>query len=192
MRRRGPPPPPRPGSVVPTEVWLDSGPDDSAERLAGALARPPYDRLAVDSQARVEHRLRDDPLARGALIVLAGAAVSAALLALAGLVLLVSADTRDERRELHDLEVEGMPPAALRRHLRLRAGVVAALGTGAGLVVAVALSLLVVDLVAVTANAAPPDPPLRLDVPWASTAAAVAGVAALAGLLVGAASRRDV
>jgi hypothetical protein len=99
-----------PGTAVPNELWL-AGPED----LGAKLERPPFAPLSVSSRAEIEHRLRADPLARGSLAALAGAAIVAFLLALVGLAVLLAGDARDERRELFDLETQGAGPGTLRR-----------------------------------------------------------------------------
>jgi ABC-type antimicrobial peptide transport system permease subunit len=144
----------------------------------------------VESRAAVERRLQEDPLSRGSLLTVAAAAVGAGLLALVGLLLLVAADARDERRELRDLEAEGMAPRALRRHVRLRAGLVAALGLAGGLVLAAVLAPLVVDLVSVAATARTPEPPLVVRIGWPLLVGGLAAASALASVLVLAATRR--
>ena len=95
-------------------------------------------------------------------------------------------DLRDERGELLDLEIQGATPAALRRHLRLRAGLVSAAGLGGGIVLGAVLSVLVVDLVALTANAARPQPPLRLYVDWQVLAVGAAAYLAVTVFVIGA------
>src|SRR5207249_9418997 len=71
---------------------------------------------------------------------------------------ILAGDARDDRRELFDLETQGAGPTMLRRHLRLRAFLVAALGLLGGLAAAVLLAVLAVDLVTLTAGAALPEP----------------------------------
>jgi ABC-type antimicrobial peptide transport system permease subunit len=135
--------------------------------------------LAVSSRRALAANLAGDPLSRGALIVLAGAALGSILLALLGLLLLLAADVRDERGELLDLEAQGAGPQLLRRHLRLRGGLVAALGLVGGLGAAAAL-----------ANAAVGGPPLLLHLDARLLLLACAGYAAAALVLVWAATRR--
>ena len=110
-------------------------------------------------------------------------------LALAGIVLTVLGDLRDERGELFDLEAEGACPsvAPADRALARADGDVAGLLVGAltGLV----LGAVVVDLVALTARATLAEPPLLLDVDWSIVALAVVAYVVLAGLLIGAATR---
>jgi hypothetical protein len=152
--------------------------------VGAALARAPFDVLDVGSQTEIRERLEGDPLARGSLATLSGAALAAALLAVLGLALLLAGDARDEGRELFDLEAQGAGPKTLRRHLRLRAGLVAALGLVGGLAAAALLSVLAVDLVTLTATAAAPEPPLRISVSWALVGAACAAYGLTAGALL--------
>jgi hypothetical protein len=161
-----------PGLGTTDELWVNR-------------ARPSTPELTVASHADTLARLQADPLARGALLTLAGTAAVSLLLALLGLVLSVVGDVRDERGELFDLEAQGASPATIRRHLRLRAALVAAFGVAGGIVLGAILSALVISLVSVTASAAEPEPPLRLslDLPLLAVAAVV--YVLLAALLVG-------
>jgi hypothetical protein len=177
-----------PGSAVVNEIWVGAPSAATTARVEGALRRPPFDVLEVRSRRAVDERLESDPLSRGALATLAGAAAVALLLALAGLTLAVFSDTRDERGELFDLEAQGAGPKTLRRHLRLRALLLAGFGLLGGIAAGAVLSALVVDLVALTANATTPEPPLLLTVDWLRIALAVAGYAVLAAALVWAAT----
>jgi hypothetical protein len=177
-----------PGSAIVNEIWLGAPSGAAAAPVGAALERPPFDVLEVRSRSAVEDRLESDPLSRGALATLAGAAAAALLLALAGLLLAIVSDARDERGELFDLEAQGADPKTLRRHLRLRALLLAAFGLLGGLAAGAVLSALVVDLVALTASATEPEPPLLLTVDWTRVALALAGYAVLAAALVWAAT----
>jgi len=178
----------RPGSAVPNEFWIESGPKATAARVEEALRRPPFDLLERDSRREREALLRDEPIARGSLVMLVAAAIVALVLALLGLVLGVRIDLRDERAELFDLEAQGADPAALRRQIRLRSLVVSSFGLTGGIIGGALLGLLVVRLVSLTASATAPEPPL---VPAASlpvVGLALASLAVLAVALVAAAS----
>lgn len=83
----------------------------------------------------------------------------------------------------------GATPATLQRHLRLRALLVAAVGLLGGVATGAILSRLVLSLVAVTAAAAKPEPPLVLTPDWPLLAAAVALDALVAAAAVAAATR---
>lgn len=170
-----------PGSGTVDEIWLRS---DRPAVLERTLRRPPFDVLALRSRRALEHDLRAEPLARGSLLVLLATAAAALALALVGLVLGLVADMRDESGELFDLEAQGAGPPLLRRHLRLRSLAVAAFGLVGGVATGAVLSVLVVDLVAVTANAGSPQPPLRLAVGWPVVLLALAAYAALSAGLV--------
>jgi hypothetical protein len=165
-----------PGTAVPNEVWLSG-------RSLEATA-PPFDRLDVESRRELEAAFRTEPLARGALLVLAGTALVALALALLGLALAVLADLRDTSGELYDLEAEGLAPRALRRHVRLRALVLGTTGALGGLALAAVLATLVTDVVALTAGGRAPVPELVLAVDWPVLVLGGAAVAVAAALLV--------
>jgi hypothetical protein len=179
----------QPGAGFPTELWLDVAPARLAA-VEARLRRPPFTVLSVSSQAGLEHRLRTDPVARAALLMLEAAAVTALALALLGVLLGVVSERRDEAAELFDLEAQGVPPSRLRRQLRLRALVVAAAGVAGGLLTGLLLSLLVVRFVELTANATTPTPPLVLSLDWLVLVLSALAAAALAALLVGFATGR--
>ena len=156
-----------PGLGAPTELWVN-GP------------QPSPGPLDLVSQAALSRHVRADPLARGALIALSGAALVALALALLGLMLVVASDLRDETGELFDLETQGADPATLRRHLRLRAVFVTAFGLVGGVLTGVVLGALVLNLVKLTAGALPAQPPLVLSIDWALLVLAVLVFALLA------------
>jgi hypothetical protein len=164
---------PSPGLGTPDELWV------------GGTTPPVAPELTVTSRADTLARLRSDPLARGALLTLAGTAVVALALALLGLVLAVVGDVRDDRGELFDLEAQGASPATIRTHLRLRAVLVAAFGVLGGAALGAILSALVISLVSVTAGAAEPEPPLRLALDWPLLLVAAAAYVVAGVLLVG-------
>jgi ABC-type antimicrobial peptide transport system permease subunit len=151
-----------PGSALADEAWVSGGPGVAA-RLAQAGPVP----VRVTSRRAREAELRSDPLARGALLVLASAAAAALALSLIGLALTIAVDLRDEAGELFDLETQGLGPAGLRRHLRLRALAVMLAGVAGGLAIGVALTMAVVKAIAVSANSTDPMPPLVLEPGWA-------------------------
>ena len=169
-----------PGTAVTNEVWLGAAPPRSA----------PFDVLAVRTRAALQGRLASDPLARGSLLALVVSAAAALALALAGLLLVIVSDLRDERGELFDLEAQGATPDMLRLHLRLRSLVVVALGLVGGVLTGVVLSSLVVSLVKVTAGGAAPMPPLVLSVDWRIVLGGLAAYVLAAGALVELTSRR--
>jgi hypothetical protein len=154
-----------PGTGTPLELWL-STPYRSLDTVAAALGRPPFDSLTVSSQRDLRDMLASDPLARGISLSLAAAALAALALALAGFWVALLSELRDERGELFDLEAQGVSPGTLRRQFRLRAAGLLAAGVVGGCVLGLFLSRLVVSVVRVSGTTAPPDPPLRLDIPW--------------------------
>jgi hypothetical protein len=165
-----------PGLGTTDELWLNTD------------ARPSVPQLTVESRVNTLAQLQADPLARGALLTLAGTAAVALLLALVGLLLAVVGDIRDDRGELFDLEAQGASPATIRAHLRLRALLVAIFGIVGGIGLGAILSALVISLVSVTAGSAKPEPPLLLSLDLPLLAAAAAAYVLLAALLVTAAT----
>ena len=160
-----------PGVATPSEIWTDR--------------KPPVLPLQVASQSAQKRLLEDDPIARGAIALLLVVAVVALLLAVAGLLLTVLGDRSGERASLRDLEVQGATPAEQRRHLRLRAAVVGALGVGGGIAAGAVVGTLVVAVVTVTAGAQQALPPLALAFDWPLVTVALGAlvVAAAAGTL---------
>ncbi len=184
-----------PGTGRPGEVWLGGLADDGAA-AARRLAHPPFNGLDVHSRAAVAARLGADPLARGITLTLWAAAAVALLMAVAGLALAVAGNLRDERGDLHDLEVQGVAPTTLRAQLRLRAAALTLAGIIGGVAVGLLLAETTVALVALAAGATSPEPPLVLDPGWGDLALAlgafvVVAAAAVAAVTAGAFRERS-
>jgi hypothetical protein len=177
-----------PGSARIAELWLEARMRDDA--LEALVHRPPFDLLEVVSRREYQAGLESDPIARASLLMLVAGAFVALVLGVAGLVLGVVAELRDERRELLDLEALGAAPASLRRQLRIRALVLGVFGVVGGVVAGSALAALVVRVVSLTAGATAPEPPLVLAVGWPVVLAALALAAPGAAALVFAATAR--
>lgn len=177
-----------PGSGFATEVWLAAETVARAGELERRLGRPPFDVLRVDSRSRLERRLAEEPIARASLALLAASALTALVLALASLVLGVRAELRDARGELLELEAQGATPGELRRQLRVRALAVAGAGLLGGIAAGLVLGRVVVALVALTAAAELPEPPLLLTVDARVLATGLAAASVLAAVLVAAAA----
>jgi len=178
-----------PGGGATNEIWLEA-PKNSESRLESALRRPPFVALATAFRRDVLEELRSEPLARGTLITLAGAALTALVLALVGLLLGVVSDLRDERGDLFDLEAQGAAPGTLRVHLQLRSMLVAVFGILGGLATGAVLAALIVALVTLTASAGSAEPPLMLGFNWPVVLLGLFLYGAAAAILVGVATRR--
>jgi len=174
-----------PGGGFATEAWVNARHEADEPRVRALLRQAPFDALQLDSRVERERALRDDPLSRGSLSMLALGAVAALLLALLAVALGTVADVRDDRAELLDLESQGASPTLLRTLVRARQAVVAVVGAAGGIASGAVLAALVVDVVAVSASGEPPVPPLQLLVAPAELAAgAVAVLAAGTGLVL--------
>ena len=157
--------------------------------MAAALRRPPFSALQVRSQDAIEARLAASRWRAACSTCWRMSALLALVLGVAGLVLVCAADLGDERDHLVDLEAMGVGPAALRRHLVLRAAVLVAVGIAGGLVLGAVLERLVIDLVSLGAGAGTASPPLRGVQDWALVAAGLAAFAVVGLALVWAFAR---
>jgi ABC-type antimicrobial peptide transport system permease subunit len=141
--------------------------------------------LDTESREAFLEGLRSEPLARGTLLVLVAGMAVALALGIVGVLLLAVSDARGQSRELFDLETQGAAPPILRRHVRLRVALVALPGVLGGLLAGLALSAIVVDFVALTANEAAPKPPLLLRLDWPAVVLTVGGfLAAIVALAI--------
>lgn len=156
-----------PGAAATNEFWIDARAPGTAHELERALTQTPFDDLDARLQHRVEEAAREDPLASGTLLALVGTTIAALGLALAGVLLVLAADARDEWGELFDLLAQGAPPSSLRSHLRLRILLVAAFGLAGALLGGALLSALAISFVRLSAGAGTPEPPIAfvLDAP---------------------------
>ncbi len=175
-----------PGAAVADEAWLE-GPDGQAGNLEDAAGATP---VVVTSRRAVEAELRDDPLARGTVWVLAAGSLLALVLALLAILLVVSVELRDESGDYLDLESQGMAPSSLRRQLALRVSSLAAFGVLCGLVTGAVLTAVVTKLVAVGAGRAEPVPPLRPYVAWPEVTLGLVAFALLLVLVLRVSTRR--
>jgi hypothetical protein len=163
-----------PGVAVADEVWLE-GPSGEEQQLRRAAPMP----VSVVSRTAVEQRLRADPVSRASSISLGAGVLVALALALAGVLLAVAIDLRDEAAELFDLEALGFAPSALARHVWLRALGFVVLGLVGGLITGALIALVVTNVVALTANATNAEPPLRLAADWVVLLAGLVAFAAV-------------
>ena len=181
----------RPGAGRVNEVWLRLREPGRAADVDRALAAKPFNVFAIESRSALEADARRDPIAHGTLFALAVAALVALGLALAGILLTVLGDLRDERGELFDLEAQGASPSLLRRIVRMRALTVAGAGLVAGAITGVALAAVVTDLVGLTSRATAAEPPLVLDLDVFVVLGAAALYVLAAAVLVLVATRRS-
>jgi hypothetical protein len=175
-----------PGAAVADEAWVAgrAGLGAALERAADGTP------VAVTSRRAVEAELRDDPLARGTVAVLAAGGLVALLLAVIAVLLVVSVELRDESGDLLDLESQGLAPADLRRQVILRLASLAGFGVVCGVVTGAVLTAVISELVAVGAGRSIPVPPLRLHVAWPELLLALLAFAVVLGVTLVAATRR--
>jgi hypothetical protein len=163
-----------PGAGRPDEAWIRVADPGRLAATRAALQGPPFRQTVVRSRADLELAGVADPFSRSVLAAIAAAGTVGLLLAAIGLALGVLTDVRDETGDLHDLEAQGVGPRSLGRQVRVRALLLAAAGTAAGVTMGILLSAVETAAVGTGADATSPGLPLVLDVPWGSLAAAAA------------------
>jgi hypothetical protein len=173
-----------PGSGVPTEAWINAMSAEAELRTRERLRHAPFDVLRLDSRVERERALRDEPIARGALAMLAIAAAAALALALLAVALAAIAELRDEQAELVDLESQGALPSLLRRIVAFRQLTTGVLGLTVGVLTGILLATLAVSLVTVSASGEPPVPPLELALDVRAVAVALGVAVTLAAVSV--------
>lgn len=177
-----------PGTGQAGEVWLDLRPGAAIDSSA-----PPFDKLVVSSRADIESAARADPVARAASGVLLLVAIAVLLVAAGALVLLIAGERREDAARAYAWEADGVPPSTVRWALWWRAVAVAGPAVPWGIAVGLGLAALTARLVAVTALATTPHPPLIAVTGWAMALALLGGALVLSlgisGVVAGAALR---
>jgi hypothetical protein len=179
-----------PGQGRPDELWISSR---SLGGLRAALARGQLAELTTSFRSDIQRRLAHAPIGRALLGTLAAAAGVAGLLAILGLLVTLVGTLRNPRIE-SDLAGQGAGPRWLRAELRLRLGVAAVTGVGAGTLVALLLTPLALSGAQAASTLEAPQPPLVTVTPGAALAAWALGAAAalvLAGWLATRALARE-
>jgi hypothetical protein len=161
-----------PGTAPASEAWFF----DPQE----ALRLPEYAQVTRLEEERA--RRFDDPLAAGARRLLTWTGVAAALLALLGLALSIRVALGVERQVLAEYEALGVGPRALGRSIQLRLVFLCLLGLVAAVAGGALAARAIASLVAVTATAGAPLPPIRAVVDWQQGGFLVVAVATAAVL----------
>ncbi len=162
-----------PGAGRPSEMWIDAPSPERAEEVEAALSRAPFRFADVTVRADLIAARSGDPLSQSIVWALVTAALAGLCLSIGGLILGAVTDLRDERGELADLEVQGVPPSALRWHAVARTGWSAVGGVVGGLVVGSLLTVVATGALAIDAEGAMPIPPLTVVLPIGTMLAVV-------------------
>ncbi|GGL90921.1 hypothetical protein [Nakamurella endophytica] len=167
-----------PGTAAVTQVWLGV-PDGALPAVRQLLAAPPASTATVVYRADVRTAVATDPVAArsGTLLTLAG--IVALLLALVAIALAVRIEDGDGAADGLSLELDGLPPARVRRTLLLRACLVLAVGIPFGAAVGLLLTGVAVRLIGLGSAGVDVQPPVQ--VALGGVWAAVLVVVAVAG-----------
>ena len=166
-----------PGLGTANETWIAVDRSDTTTMVSALRSGPRAD-VVVANRTSVEARLRSDPLSRFTLALFGVAAIVAALLAIAAVFLATASDAAEQAPLHRALAAEGVAPGALSRMVRTTAIAIVAAATVIGVIGSLLLLRLVTRVIAVTANATVPNPPLLADIATADLVVAVAALLA--------------
>jgi hypothetical protein len=175
----------RPGAATPDEVWIRTERPEQAAEVSEALTQQPFRLATLMSREVLEADLVADPFAEGVVWALAIGALAGLALAVIGMILAAAVHLRDERGELAELEAQGLLPESIagmsvaRTALLMVSGVVLGIAVGAG------LTQVAASVLAITADAAIPVPPLVAVQAWPVALAVAVMVVGLVGTGVG-------
>ena len=183
-----------PGTGPVAQVWVsapgESGPAVRAELAATASA------ATLTYRGDLAQAFAQDPVTTGFVALLAAAGAVALLLGLVAVVGGVRGERELAAADLFALEVDGVTPAALRRLLLARAGLVLAVALPVGLLAGVGLAAAAVRLLGTGPDGRPLTPPLHLVLlaapPAAVLVAAVVGTSLAAAATASASLREPV
>lgn len=174
-----------PGAGRPSEMWISAPTPERLAEVRDDLARLPFRFAELTARGDVVAARSGDPLSQAIVWALVAAAIAGLGLSVSGLALGAVTDLRDERGELADLEVQGVPPSALRWHALARTAWLAIAGALGGCAVGLLLAIVVTGAFAIDADVALPIPPLIVVLPLGPIGAIVGGVV---GLVLGSAA----
>jgi hypothetical protein len=155
-----------PGTGAPNQVLIRTPSDARTAAVVEALRQEPFPQLVVQSRPATEEERATDPFAIGLVWGLAIGAVAGLLLSLMGVLLATSAELRDERGELWELEAQGTTPRSLTSLVVVRTVAMCAFGSVTGILVGVGLGWFVASSIGVGGEGRVPVPQLVLVAPW--------------------------
>lgn len=175
-----------PGTGTPNQVLIGTPNDARTAAVVERLAADPYPALVIESRPAIEAAAARDPFAIGIVWGLAVGALAGLVLSISGVLLGASAELRDERGELRELEELGAPPSSLRAMVSAKASILSLVGVGVGAILGLGLGWLAAITIAVSGDGGRTIPPLALVAPWVSIVAMCGGVLAVifAGVVV--------
>ncbi len=184
----------QPGAGTANELWLAADTAANERLISEELSGPRFESVEVDSRSSRQAALANDPLAVVTLLILSASALVAIVLGACAVLFGAAADSNDDRPLLRMLALERVGGRRLVSMVAGKSFAAICLAIPLGLIGGRWLLQIATRLVAVSATSGRPNPPLRLDVPWAVIASLSTALLAVLGLgaLVGAMSARRV
>ena len=174
----------QPGYGAPIETWLAADSPPHEAQRAAALSLPPYSTVDVDRRVDRLREEQRDPLSRLSLSVLTWSTLLATAMVFGSLLLHSAAERTDDEAFHRFLALDGAPPSTITRLVTIRTASLAFAALPIGIAAGALMTPLVASAIRITADAVPPNPPLRLIIPWGALLVALA----LFVILVGTAS----
>ena len=157
----------QPGAGTANEVWLAADSSTDEQLLAGELGGSALKPIEIDRRSARQAALATDPLAVVTLFILRISSLTALLLGASAVLFSTAADASDDRPMLRMLALERVRGRKLVAMVAAKSMTIVCLAVPLGLLGGRWLLQIATRLVTVSATSDPPDPPLRLAVPWA-------------------------
>ena len=176
------------------EWWIAVRDGDTSAAAEELKRHPEWDQTVVDRSA-LTAQLRDDPLAGGLQGALILGFAAALVFALIGFLVNAVVAARERTAEFAVLRALGTSFRQILGLLAVEQAFMIGLSLATGTALAVLIARLVVPHIVLTGQATAVTPPVALDIPWAPTAALLAGLAvllfAIVAVLAAALRRQD-
>ncbi|MGW6131896.1 FtsX-like permease family protein [Cellulomonas sp. NPDC055163] len=165
------------------DEWWAAVPDDGLPAALAAVRG--RDDGTIESRVEVRDLLTDGPLRVGMQAALWIVTIAAVALAIAGFLMSATVSVRLRRLELARLQALGASRGALVRAVLAEHGLLALLGSAAGLLLGLLLGHLVAPLLTVAADGRRPVPPVLVQWPWVDEATLLLSLLAAIAITVG-------
>ncbi len=156
----------QPGAGTPNELWLAADSGEHERSLAARLNESSFDAVDIDRRVDRQTALASDPLAVVTLLILSASALVAVLLGACAVMFGAAADVSDDRPLLRVLALERVTGRRLVAMVAGKSIAAVLIAIPLGVIAGRWLLQIATRLVAVSATAIRPNPPLRLAVPW--------------------------
>jgi hypothetical protein len=176
---------------IPNEMLVRTADGQQASAVAAAVSSRPFAPTVVQTRAALEAASESDPVEIGAIAAFLIGAIAGLTLTFAGILMSTTADLRDERGDLADLEEQGVRPATLQRLIIARPVAIATVGLALGLALGSGLLGFAAGTLTATPDGRAVVPPVLVVLPVAVLVAIVAIILVALVTLIALLARRQ-